>query len=104
MSAQFSVHPEELQAGSGKVLGLADTAKSVTSDLTATLGSMAGAAGHPDIVAALAELGAAAMKATMDTAAALEHVGTGVQAAAKNYDAFDTQAAQQIQNHAKGAS
>lgn len=99
----LSVHPGELQAGSGKILNIGDQAKTVAQDVTETLGSMASAAGHPGLENALSKIGASAMKAAMDTAVGIEYLGNQVAQAARQYDAADEQAKKHVTNAAGGA-
>ncbi|TNC26029.1 type VII secretion target [Amycolatopsis alkalitolerans] len=99
----LSVHPGELQPGSGRILNIGDQTKTVAQNLTETLGNMASAAGHPDLASALSKVGASAMKAAMDTAAGIEYLGNQAATAAKQFDQTDEQAKKHVDNAAGGA-
>ncbi len=85
----MSVHPGELDAGAGKVLGLVDTAKVTATDLAQTLVGMVSAAGDPAVSGALAQVTDAATKAMLDTAALFGFVGQNLKQSARSYDTID---------------
>lgn len=82
----MSVHPGELDAASGRILGLVDTAKSAATGAGQSLAQMAGAAGLPVLSGLLAQASDAATKAMLDTAALLGFVGQNLKQTASGYD------------------
>jgi hypothetical protein len=82
----MSVHPGELDAASGRILGLVDTAKSAATGAGQTLAQMAGAAGLPDLAGLLAQTADAATKAMLDTSELLGFVGQNLKQTASGYD------------------
>lgn len=100
MTGKYTVNPGELDAASGHVLGLFDDTKSLTRSVTQTLGQLASAAGHPDVQQALVKVTSAAEKAMLDTASALEFVGSNLKDTAKEYERIEQENAKVLRQHA----
>ncbi len=98
MAGKLSVHPGELDAGAGKVLGLVDTTKTAATDLAQTLVGMVSSAGHPTVSGALAQVVDAATKVMLDTAALFGFVGQNLKETARSYDATDVNNAKHMHN------
>jgi hypothetical protein len=99
----MSVRPGELDAASGRILGLVDTARSTAGGVGQSLAQMAGAAGLPDLAGLLAQVTDAATKAMLDTSALLGFVGQNLKQTASDYDSTEHANAQRMHN-ARGAS
>jgi hypothetical protein len=82
----MSVHPGELDAASGRILGLVNTAQTTATGAGQALAQMAGAAGLPDLAGLLAQVSDAATKSMLDTAALLGFVGQNLKQTASDYD------------------
>jgi hypothetical protein len=85
----MSVQPGELDAASGRILGLGDTAKSTATGVNQSLAQMAGAAGLPELAGLLAQVTDAATKAMLDSAALFGFVGQNLKQTAGNYDSTE---------------
>lgn len=98
MGGNMAVQPSELDAGSGRILGLVDTAKSTATGVEQALAQMASSAGLPDLAGGLAQVADAATKAMLDTAAVLGFVGQNLKQTASNYDKTETTNAKNLNN------
>jgi hypothetical protein len=98
MGGNMSVQPGELDAGSGRILGLVDTAQSMATGIEQSLSQMASAIGLPDLAGGLAQVTDAATKAMLDTAAVLGFVGQNLKQTASNYDKTESTNTKNLQN------
>lgn len=98
MVGRLSVHPGELDASAGQVLGLVDTAKGAATDLAQTLVAMVSAAGDPVVSASLVKVTDAATRAMLDTAALIGFVGQNLKQTARSYDTIEMDNAKRLNN------
>lgn len=94
----MSVHPGELDAASGRISGLVDTAHSTATGVGQSLSDMAGAVGLPDLAGLLAQVTDAGTKAMLDTAALLGFVGQNLKQTASDYDKTEHANTQRLGN------